>query len=305
MKIFYEGVDITSRVRVAEAVFHDYSGGKCDSLELVMGDAGSWHRWNPQLDDKIMLTRDGYSTGTLYLNAVMPEEGNYRIIATAAPSTARKKESKSFENRTVGEIMAQCAAECGMKWKLWGIPPHTKYAYISRRAESAAAFLSKIAEMEGATLKVFDGTFLMISITEAQELPALETMRLKANQTGTVYTKNELRKTGRLTVIAPFGSVSAEDPGAAGSHEETETMLPAGDAVTAGRWARGLLLCANRRAEQLTVQDKFHPGWTAMVRVDVTGDTAANGAWLVDNVCHDFVNGTSRAEFVRKVTTVR
>ena len=270
-----------------------------------MGDAGSWHRWNPRLDDKIMLTRDGYSTGTLYLNAIMPEEGNYRIIATAAPSTARRKASKSFESRTIRDIMAQCAAECGMKWKLWGVPESIVYPYISRRAESAAAFLSQIAEMEGAVLKVFNGTFLMISVAAAQELPAAETVNLKANQKGIVYTKNELRKAGKLTVIAPCGNFGAEDQGAVGRPGETKTMLPARDGVTAGRWARGLLLCANRRAEQLTVQDKFHPGWTAMVRVDVTGDTAANGAWLVDNVCHDFVNGTSRAEFVRKVTTVR
>ena len=122
---------------------------------------------------------------------------------------------------------------------------------------------------------------------------------------GTVYTRKGINRINELEVLSPHAWGRATDTAAENGLPRTEALLAARDAATAGRWARGLLLSANRQLERLTVMQDFHSSWTAMVKVEITGDTAANGAWLIDEVHHDFVNGTSRAELLRCVETVK
>lgn len=303
MELIYEGVDITKEVRIVSAVCRDASGGKSDSLELVLGDAEKWYGWKPQQDDKILLRREGYSTGTMYLSAVQPEEGEFRILATAQPMAARRKANKSYEDMTLETIMGLCAAECGMRWRLYGIDGGIRYRYLLRTEESCAALLDRLAGLEGAVLKCWDGQLTMIGIAKQQAAAAVETIRVTARQPGAVHTDRARARLRQLTVATPWVQVSARDTGGSGELSETQTP-PAADAATAGRWARGLLLCRNRQAEKLTVHSRFRAEWTAMLRADVTGGTTADGKWLMDEVEHDFVAGTSRVTLVRCIETI-
>lgn len=304
MELIYEGVDITKDVRVVSAVCRDASGGKSDSLELVLGDAEKWYSWKPQQDDKISLRQEGYSTGTMYLSAVQPEEGEYRILATAQPMAARRRANKSYEDMTLEAIMGLCAAECGMRWRLYGIDGGIRYHYLLRTGESCAALLNRLAGLEGAALKCWDGQLTMIGIAKQQTAAASETIRITARQPGAVHTNRERERLRQLTMVTPWVQVSAWDTGGSGELSETETQASPPDAATAGRWARGLLLCRNRQAEKLTLHSRFRAEWTAMLRADVTGGTTADGKWLMDEVEHDFVAGTSRVTLVRCIETI-
>lgn len=304
MELIYEGVDITKDVRVVSAVCRDASGGKSDSLELVLGDAEKWYSWKPQQDDRILLRQEGYSTGTMYLSAVQPEEGEYRILATAQPMAARRRANKSYEDMTLEAIMGLCAAECGMRWRLYGIDGGIRYHYLLRTGESCAALLNRLAGLEGAVLKCWDGQLTMIGIAKQQAAAASETIRVTAWQPGTVHTNRERERLRQLTMVTPWAQVGAWDTGGSGELSETETQASPPDAATAGRWARGLLLCKNRQAEKLTLHSRFRAEWTAMLRADVTGGTTADGKWLMDEVEHDFVAGTSRVTLVRCIETI-
>ena len=68
------------------------------------------------------------------------------------------------------------------------------------------------------------------------------------------------------------------------------------------RFARGLLMMHNREAERLNISTTFDAGMTSMIRVDVEGNTDANGQWLVDEVEHDLHNGQSTAKLLRVLT---
>lgn len=304
MELFYEGVNITQDVRISSAKGRDVSGGRSDSLDLVLENAKAWHRWKPQADDRIELICNGYSTGVMYINAIAPEEDQYRILATSAKTTAQRKANAVFENKTLDDVMRLSAAMCGMENKIFGIDERIIYPYLQRNCEGSAAFLNRIAQWEGAALKTYSGRFTMIGILAAQKLRASETITISAKQPGVTYRRCDQAKLKTLTVKTPFACVTATDKGALSGNDQTVCFLPARDPATAGRWARGILLSLNRKTEQLTIDSDFHSRWSAMVRIDVAGETDAIGNWVIDEVEHDFVNRTSKATLFRCIETV-
>ena len=172
MRLYYEGTDITDDVRIAGAVHRDAAGGRCDALELTLERADDWYRWGPQRDDEIRIVHDGYDTGRLYLNTVLPENNKYRILATGMKSAARRQASAAYANATLSTLLGVCAAECGMEAELYGFDGELDYPFVLRQNEGCAAFLQRLMRWEGGVLKTFDGRFVGISCAYAQSLHA-------------------------------------------------------------------------------------------------------------------------------------
>ena len=304
MQLFYEGTDITRDVDVVKCVHRDVSGGRCDSIEIELENAAAWYRWQPQRDDILEVQMDGYSTGILFLNSVLPAAGKYRIIATSLPSAARRKAYAAYEGLQLADIAASCAAECGMNSALFGIDGDITYPYLMRQKEGAPAFLSRILQYEGAVLKALNGRLTAISIEYAQAMTAAQTIRISADQAGTHYLRRDDVKLAGITIKTPYANGGAEDVEASYGQHEVFTDYPAMDAAQAARWARGLLLCRNRTAEELTVGMEFNPGLTAMTRIDISSATDADGQWLIDEVEHDFFRRKSKARMLRCIGTI-
>ena len=299
MEIYYQGTDITDMVQVNACVVRDTAAGRCDSLELEFGNAAGWYSWGPEKDDKIIVAHNGYDSGVMYVNRILPEDGKYRIMAASLPCKARAKEYKSFIGRTIEEIMRSCAAASGMAFELYGVDGGTVIPYIERENEGCAAFLYKLLTLESAALKCVNGKYTAISFAYAQALNASLTVQLLAKQEGTRYLRDGMMYKA-LTVKTPYAQATAEDQLVASSHASlTVGYLPAMDDIQAGRWARGKLLYLNRQCESVVMQNDFNPGLTALSRVDVTGDTDASGQWLVDEVEHDMKNLTTTATMRR------
>ena len=305
MVLKYKGKDITNLVEIAGAVGRDNSRGACDSLELTFENAAAWYSWKPEKDDEIELILDGYSTGKMYLNTILPEKGKYTILATAIPSAARRKLNMSYENMAISDIAQACAIESAMGSKLWGIDRRTRIGYITRNDEGSAAFLERIARMEGCVLKCWNGIYTFIGIENAQMEQAKQCLTIDAGTQGTRYTKTDGARIRGLRVVSPYGSYEATDDGADGKDVRLRCDLPVNSVSEAVRWAKGLLLAHNRMSETLSITSEFNIAWTAMARIDVNGTTDANGAWVIDGVTHDFINRTSEAECLRVINTIR
>ena len=96
MELYYQGVDIAYMVDITKCIHHEASGGRCDCLEIEMDHAGAWYSWGPKTDDVIVASMNGYQTGTLYLNTIIPQNGKFRILATSVPSAARRKTCATY-----------------------------------------------------------------------------------------------------------------------------------------------------------------------------------------------------------------
>jgi len=304
VEVIYEGKDITGYVQVKSCSVREAGGGRCDSLEIEFENAAAWYGWGPEEDDRILVAAGDYDTGTLYVHSVLPGDGRYRIMATALPCRARRREWRSFIGKSIGEIIQTCAMSAGMDYQVFGIDENTVIPYIEQAGEGAAAFLDRFLRLEGAALKCVNGKLTAIGILYAQEREAHQTIEVTARQSGADY-----RRSGAtiraLTVRTPYAAATARDEAVPSTHiSVVENGYPALDDVQAGRWARGLLLHANRACESFTIRTEFNGGLAAMTRIDITGNTDAAGAWLVDEAEHDLINGATTARLARCVTTI-
>lgn len=306
MEVYYQGTDITDMVQVNSCIVRDTAAGRCDSLEIEFGNAAGWYSWGPEEDDKILVAHNGYDSGTMYVNKILPENGKYRILATSLPCRARSKANASFTGRTIEEIMRICAAVSGMDYQIFGIDPMAAIPYIERNNEGCAAFLNRLLMLESAALKCLDGKYIAIGYEYAQNRKASQTVTLAASQEGTKYRRDGTSYKG-LTIKTPYANAKAEDSAVAESHARLTIsgVLPAMNDIQAGRWARGKLLSLNRQCECVVMENTFNAGLTALARIDIDGDTDATGEWLVDEVEHDMINLTTTATMRRCIVTIR
>lgn len=303
LEIYYEGVDITDDVDVLKCVHREASSGRADTLDIEFDHAAAFHRWGPKQDDRIEVTRDGYSTDTLYIDSLIPTGEHYRILATSLPSAAKRRAWQSFRGETLKEIAHKCAVECGMGDGFYGLDGDMRYAYLTRRDEGCAAFLNRIGEWEGMAIKAVNGRFAVIYVPWAQERNAERSLWIDTTQDGVTHTARESTRLSALTIYAAGIQATARDKGVT-TQNHGNVALPAHSAAEAGRWARGLLMMRNRQAERLTVKSKFDPGMSAMVRVDVEGGTGADGEWIIDDVEHDLKNDSTEINMFRCIESV-
>ncbi len=305
MEIWWNGVDIAPHVTVKSCVHLEDSRGGCDQLDMVMDHAATWYRWGPATDDEIRITAGGYDTGTLYLQAVVPDGDAFRVIAGSTKSAARRKIWKSYEGVTLAGLVHNLAVECGMQSELYGTKGLYTYAYVAREDETVPAFLDRIAAREGIALKAVGGAFRGIDILWAQDRAPVMRLNVTPGQAGARWTRNDGVLWSRLQVISPWASGSASDADAAGRPERALAVPDVADSIIAGRWARGLLLSQNRQAERLKIEMDLNPALVAMERIDVEGNDAIAGEWIVDDAMHDLKNMRSEARLVRVLRGIK
>lgn len=306
MKIYYQGKDITGMVQTKSCVVRDTAGERCDSLEIVFEHAAGWYSWGTEEDDQIVVVNGGYDSGIMYVNTILPEDGKYRIIATSLPCAARNCEYKSYANKTIEEIMRDCAMQSGMDFQIYGIDGKTVIPYIQREHEGAAAFLSKLLMLEGAALKCVNGRYVAIGYGYAQEREPVTAIYVRPSQQGTRYSRGG-QKLKALTIKTPYAEATARDlmVGSTHPHLKITGKLPALNDIQAGRWARGKLLHVNRKCETVTISTAFDPVMTAMMRVNITGSTDATGEWLVEDVKHDIINRKTLTRLHRCIYSIQ
>lgn len=303
LKIRYEGVDITYDVDILKCIHREASSGRADTLDIEFDHAAAFHRWGPREDDRIEVARDGYSTGTLYIDSLIPCGERYRILATSLPSAAKRTAWQSYQDESFKALMHRCAVECGMGDGTYGLDGDWRYAYLTRRDEGCAAFLNRLGEWEGMAIKAVNGSMRAVYVPWAQRLAAQRSLWIDTTQDGVEYLARPSARLSALTVCAPGIRATARDA-AATAQSRGEIALPAHSAAEAGRWARGLLSMRNRQAERLKVKSKFDPGMTAMIRVDVEGGTAADGEWIIDEAEHDMKNDSTEINLLRCIESV-
>lgn len=303
--IFYEGKNITEMVQTRECTVRDCSGPRCDSLELEFENAAGWYSWGPEEDDRILASHNGYNTGIMYVNTILPEDGKYRILASALPCRARLRENRSFATKSIEEIMRTCAMASGMDFALYGIDGQAVLPYVEQNDEWCAAFLYRLLSLEGAVLKCVNGKYTAIGISYAQGIQVSRTLNVSAQQEGLQYIRSGM-SCRSVTVRSPYAAATAEDLAVPQQHARiTVGGLPVMNDAQAGRWARGKLMCLNRSCESVYLQSDFDPGYTAMSRVDICGGTDADGEWIVEEVTHDFVNLKTDVRMCRCIQTIQ
>lgn len=305
MRLFWSEKEITEYCNITGCIHRDAAGGKSDSLDLQLDRASVWYRWGPEEGDEIEITETGFSTGVMYLTAVIPNGDQFRILASGLKSAANRRTWAGYENMTLKALVERCAAESGMAGKIFGIDENMRLPYAMRRDEGCAAFLARIGQAEGFKVKTYNGAIRAISLQFAEEQIPAARITLNAKQDGVIYRRRKSLKYASLTVKSPWAQATARDPEAEGGNSKVITTLPAENPAQAGRWARNLLREMNRQAEELTIEQTFNPAMAALSRVEINGGTDMDGSWIVEEAEHDLKNKTTSAKMFRVLTGIR
>lgn len=305
MQIYYERVDITRDAEIVAATVRESAGEQADALEVTMQNPSQWNRWQPKRGERVEAVRGDYTTGTMYVDTLMPDNGKYRLLASSMTAEAGRRRWQSYEQCTLKDIVASVAAETGMEYGIFGIDERTEYTYMLRQNETAAGFLSRILRMEGAILKCAFGRLSVVGIEYAQSLAVTREIRLTSETSGVKHRRAEGMAYAACEIISPYGHGNAVDVAVENGITLTLADEPVYNDIQAARWARGALLWENRKAETLTFQTDFDASLTAMTPVVITGGESYDGYWMTDAVEHDLYNGSTRCGLMRFVETVR
>jgi hypothetical protein len=297
MRLVWNGKDITGDVEIAECVHKDVAGGRADSLEMTFYASEKWQRWQPEEDDVIEVTEGAFTTGKMYLSAVTPYGNKFRLIATSLPGAAIRKSWKSYRPMSIAELFEMCAAEAQMKSGLYGIDGKTAMPYMLRQEEGPIAFLSRIGEWEDIKVKAYNGTVRGIYMPWAAQMDPVVEMTLKGNEEGIYWRRRGKDLCSAVTVINKNVKATATGGGASGN--EISLCLPAANNIQAGRWAKGILACHNRKAEEIEMDTLFGTGIKALSRVDITGPTGMSGEWMAEEVESDLVKKRANIKMLR------
>jgi hypothetical protein len=129
-------------------------------------------------------------------------------------------------------------------------------------------------------------------------------VQIAASQDGARYTRAGVAWK-KLSVLSPAASASAVDDNAPETGLTITKSLPVISKQQAMRWAAGLLTHHNREAEELRLDTVFDPAMTALIRLDVTGGTDADGEWLVEFAEHDLIDKTTVTRLRRCLNGIR
>lgn len=305
MRLFWNGKDITEYCNITGCIHRDAAGGRSDSLELQLDRASVWYRWGPEEGDEIEVTETGFTTGIMYLTAVIPNGDQYRILASGMKAAANRKTWIGFENISLKALVERCASECGMEGRIFGMDEALILPYALRRGEGCAAFLNRIGRAEGFKVKAYNGAIRLIYLPYAERQLPTARMTITAKQDGVIYRRRKNLQYSSLTVLSPWAQATARDTEAERINDRTLTTLPAMNRAQAGRWARNLLRDFNRQAEEMTIEQSFHPRMAALNRVDISGGTDMDGQWIVEEAEHDLKNRTTRAKMFRVMEGIR
>ena len=190
-------------------------------------------------------------------------------------------------------------------YALYGLESTLQYPFLLREDEGCAAFLQRLMEREGAVLKTVNGNYTGISIPYAQDLPARQTIQITAKQPGVRYIRRAGVKYAGIVIQTPYTEVTATDTDVETGAEAVPVFAPVTDAVTAGRWARGLLLHHNRKAETLHMPMELNTGITALMRINIDSTTDADGAWIVEEAEHDLFHKKTAVKLLRCLTGIQ
>ena len=301
-KLTYNGKDITADVTVIAAAADLYAGSeRSDVLELHFPEDEAWMTWGPQIDDVITYQRDGLNTGRLFIFDQELTSGGHVLYATTTPADMREiPRTKAWERAHLSQIGGEIAARNGLSFELMGVDDNY-FEYIKQEVENDAAFLAKLAILEGAALVVFDGRIIM---AKEKELEAADPVaELDTNGAFVEFFDNSAKAYGSALIsVGQFKGAYTANNGTARKLTEKPGNLQASSNAECMIYAAGLLRHKNKGLTGLKMTTTLSPEIPAGVTCTLGGSSVPKG-WtgtlFVHHVRHEFHKNQSTV-FLRK-----
>lgn len=297
IQITYNGVDITDDVSVNRCYHDMYSGGRSDTVHLRVNDSQSlWDAWAPAAGDEIRIDYDSISTGTMFVADTNRRNGLFDIMLQSAPESCFARQNKSWQKVRLLQIGEEIAERNGLSFHSYGVEDRL-YSYLVQ-SDGDLRFLSRLAQMEGHSVLVYDRKLIMYSETYMEAMEPSEALTVPADGD---YKYQDRRDNLFGSCVVESGMYRGEYSAANGSTRVLvpDTMPVAGSNEEAGRFAKNLLRAANKECLTGYVRSEILPGYApaSIVELGNAKSPSWDGRVFISHIRNDYVSGKSKIFF--------
>ena len=300
IQITYKGADITTDVSINRCYHDMYAAGRSDTLHLRVNDVDNmWDRWAPAVGDEIKVDYGAIGTGAMFVTAATPKNGQYDILAQAAPASGYEKRDKAWKKVRLLQIGSEISAKNGLKFASYGVTDQL-YAYILQSNESDFHFLHRRAKLEGCAFLVYDKTLILYNEAYMEAQAAAETLEVTEDADYS-YTDNRAKLYG--SCLIENGQYTGNFSAGNGA---SRILKPAADFwvgsnAEAARYAKGLLRAANKGCCGGFARTRIMTGYAAASTVALSNVRAPSwdGTVFIDHIRNDYGKGKSKIFFRR------
>ena len=314
-RIECNGTDITARIndRMVQITITDEAGVKADRVELALDNRdgllpvppaeAELRVWFGYVDQRLAYA-GRYTFDEVELDGP-PETMAIRAKAADLTKGLRKPRTRSFANMTLGAIVGEVAKEHGLSPRVAESLAGVRLEHVDQTEESDVAFLTRLAEENGAVARPADGALLFLergqrltasgaamdalAIARTDITRATLTMSGRGNYAA-VTAWHEDFETGQRTAVT-VGDADAEG-------EAYQLRLPSRTAAEAERAGRAKLAEFGRGKAALSVTLPGLPALQAEMTVALSGfGDARDGLWFVKTCTHTLTKGGFTTRF--------
>lgn len=290
MKLLYNSVDITSKVDINKAELTDNAGGKADSLELYFNDPkGTWNDWNPIKNDKVIVSRDGLSSGLMYIDELEQQRGTFIIRALSIPQEAKTENTKNWESVRFLEIAYEIALKYGFTLETYGIENYL-YNRVDQFEQTDFEFLAWRCLLEGYMLKITNNKVIIYSEAYMESIEAVETLNI--NQFDGPYKFKNKSTFIYNSCILQYGNIKSffKPNNAPYGATKKYTNLYVSSLAEADRFTKDLLRFHNKYEKTGIFATKFNADFAAGSNLNIIGVGISDGKYFCEQIIHNFID---------------
>lgn len=299
-ELLHNGKNIIDSINISKCYSFDRYGGMLDDLSVEFSTEEHSIEFNEN-DELEIKTVGGFSTGTMYLDSCIGNDGRFTIQALSCRHKNKKRKSKIWHQVKLSKIIGDTAKNTGLTPLLYGIKDYT-YQSVSQINETDLEMLSRLCKREGYSIKCDNGNLIVFNehYLESNSSP----MPLSKDDVNSNYSFN--RSTNGLSsfTIRYFNyetmqniSYTSTDNSISGSEDSRIEFLSSYD--EAQRFSKGYLRDANKAHITGILNMPFNGNISAGTVTDLTGFDEFDGNYVVYEAKHNYMLETTTIK-VRK-----
>lgn len=289
-EILHNGKNIVDSIKVVNCYSSDRYGGMLDDLTIMFASESNTIEFNK--NDKLEIRTVGeFTTGTMYLDSCVGNDGVFTVKATSCKQDSKKKKSRIWNYVRLSKVIGDVAKNIGLNAVMYGV---TDYSYnsISQIMETDLQLLARVCKREGYSIKcdserliVFNEYYLENSSTPIkltnEDVDSGYSFRRSVNGLSSM--------TVRCFDVNTLSNISYTftDDNTPGGEESRIEYLK--DINEAERFSKGYLRDANKFYITGALKMPYNGNISAGTVADLSGFDEFDGRYVIYEVTHDFV----------------